>query len=181
MNIIVGLGNPGEQYRLTRHNVGWLTIDALARKLGVEWETNKKFKAEIAKSSGYLLIKPQTFMNESGVSVRAAMDFYKLLPKKLGFVALGNQDLSNSLTIIHDEIDLKLGKYKISIDSSSAGHRGVQSIINHLKTKNFRRLRIGIGSIEPSPIPTVNYVLMKFSNDELNTIEKLLPQIIEQI
>lgn len=181
MNIIVGLGNPGEQYKLTRHNVGWIAIDALADNLNVSWEHNKKFKADIAKTADYLLIKPQTFMNESGVSVRAVMDFYKLLPKKLGFVQLGNQDLSDSLTIIHDEIDIKLGKYKISIDSTSAGHRGVQSIINHLKTKNFRRLRIGVGALTPSPIPTVNYVLMKFPDDEIKTVKELLPEIIKQI
>lgn len=179
MHVIVGLGNPGEQYKLTRHNVGWLVIDALADKLGLAWEYNKRFKADVAKSGDYLLLKPQTFMNNSGESVRAALDFYSLLPKKLGLIRLGNQDLSGTLTVVHDEIDLKLGKTKISVDSTSAGHRGVGSIINHLKTKNFRRLRIGIGSIEPTKIPTVSYVLQKFPDDELDVVKAVIPEAIK--
>ena len=144
MNIIVGLGNPGDKYKLTRHNVGWLVIDKLAEKQAGTWETNKKFNAEICKLDNTLLIKPLTFMNLSGKTVQAVLSYYKLLPKTLGVVTKKESDLTSLLTVIHDDLDLPLGTYKKSIDSRSAGHNGVQSIIDYLKTKNFIRYRIGM-------------------------------------
>lgn len=181
MNIIVGLGNPGEPYKNTRHNAGFMAVDALALKLGLNWEANKKFKAETAAGSGLILIKPQTFMNNSGFSVAAVLAYYKLLPKKLGLLKTANADLSKILTVIHDDLDLELGQYKISVNSRSAGHRGVESIINQLKTKNFRRFRIGIKTLELRQIPADKFVLQKFTDEEKNTINRLLSKIIDEI
>lgn len=181
MHIIVGLGNPGEQYKNTRHNAGFTAVDALALELGLKWEANKKFKAKTASGSGMVLIKPQTFMNNSGFSVAAVLSYYKLLPKKLGILKAANADLSEILTVIHDDLDLELGKYKISVNSRSAGHRGVESVINKLKTKNFRRFRIGIKAPELKQIPADKFVLQKFTNEEKNIINRLLLKIVDEI
>lgn len=181
MRIIVGLGNPGEQYKNTRHSAGFMAVDALALKLGLKWEINKKFKAETADGFGLILIKPQTFMNNSGFSAAAILSYYKLWPKKLGLLKTANADLSKILTVIHDDLDIEFGKYKISADSRSAGHKGVASVINRLKTKNFRRLRIGIKTSGLKKIPTDKFVLQKFNNEEKNIINRLLAKIVAEI
>ncbi len=181
LKVIIGLGNPGEQYKLTRHNAGFMAVDALAERLGLVWETNKKFKAETAKGQNLILIKPQDFMNNSGFSVSAVFQYYKLLPKKLGIIKIKNADLSNTLTVIHDDLDIELGKYKISVDSRSAGHRGVESIINHLKTKNFKRIRIGIKTPHLEKIPADKFVLQKLNDEEKNIIHRLILKIISEI
>ena len=166
--IIVGLGNPGAKYAKTRHNAGWLLIDRLAIELAQEndqkisWRTKKDWSAEIAEIGDILLIKPQTMMNDSGRSVRAILDYYNLL----------TEDLGNSLLIIHDELDLPMGTARWSTDSRSAGHNGVQSIIDHLGTQKFNRLRIGI---QPAtkPTNTVDYVLKNFSAAELKNLKEI--------
>jgi PTH1 family peptidyl-tRNA hydrolase len=169
MRIIVGLGNPGEKYTNSRHNAGWIFLDNLISN--PNWQENKKFKALIHKEVDKLYVKPLTFMNNSGESVRKIMDFYGLLPRSLGIIAKKNQDLSDTLTVIHDELDLDFGKEKNSKDSGSAGHKGVASIINHLKTKNFTRLRLGIkNELLKNKIPTENFVLQNFSKEELNDL-----------
>ncbi|MCX6796239.1 MAG: aminoacyl-tRNA hydrolase [Candidatus Falkowbacteria bacterium] len=178
MFIIVGLGNPGEKYKLTRHNVGFLAIDELAKKNSGIWETNKKFKAEICKINGTLLVKPLTYMNNSGQGVQAVLSYYKLLPKTLGIVLKKESDLTSVLTVIHDDLDLNLGVYKKSIDSRSAGHNGVQSIIDYLKTKNFNRIRIGINGEARGQIPADKFVLQKFSDEELKIVNNLIAEII---
>ncbi|MDD5291095.1 MAG: aminoacyl-tRNA hydrolase [Patescibacteria group bacterium] len=187
MHIIIGLGNPGKKYENTRHNVGFMALDALAEKIGGGWKTNKKFQAQICQRGNTILVKPQTFMNNSGQSVRAVLAYYKLLPKKLGVFKVKDSDLSEILTVIHDDIDINLGKYKISIDSRSAGHKGVESIINHLKTKNFKRIRIGIRTEMairvPADLPRRNemeagkFVLEKFKKEELEIIKKLITEL----
>src|SRR3989339_194990 len=174
MKIIVGLGNPGEQYKNTRHNAGFMLIDALAEKHHAQWQENKKFEAEICETSDGLLVKPQTFMNNSGQSVQAALSYYNLLPKKLGILKQKNSNLSDTLIILHDDLDINFGKYKKAIDRGAAGHNGVRSIINHLKTKNFVRLRIGIKGNKPNQMPTEKYVLQKFSKEEMVIIKKFV-------
>src|SRR3989339_1180201 len=178
MRIIIGLGNPGEQYKNARHNLGFMAVDALTIKLGLNWENNKKFKAELAKNDSVILIKPQDFMNNSGQSVASVLSYYKLLPKKLGLIKTANADLSEILTVIHDDLDIELGKFKVSIDSRSAGHRGVESIISHLKTKNFKRIRIGIKGGKPVEMPTEKYVLGRFNAQETEIINKLITEKI---
>jgi len=177
MNIIIGLGNPGKKYENTRHNAGFMAVDALAKKSGGSWETNKKFQAEICQTGNTILVKPQTFMNNSGQSVQAVLAYYKLLPKKLGVFKIKDSDLSEILTVIHDDIDLPLGKYKISVDSRSAGHKGVESIINHLKTKNFKRIRIGIRAEMAGKMPVEKFVLERFNQGELTIIKKLITEL----
>ncbi len=169
--LIVGLGNPGDKYTKTRHNVGFLALDKLANDKGLEFHFDKKFNAEIIISGDTIYLKPMTFMNNSGQAVEAVMSYYKLLPKKMGFIKIKDVDLSEVLTVIHDEIDIDQGKIKTSIDSRSGGHRGVQSIINHLKTKNFKRLRIGIKNELRSKIPTPKFVLMRFNGEEMAVVK----------
>lgn len=178
MKIIVGLGNPGQEYENTRHNAGFMLVDKLAAEAGAVWKTNKRFKAEIAESTGVFFIKPQTFMNNSGESVQAVLSYYKLLPRTFGILKVKGADLSQILTVAHDDLDIGLGKYKISTDSRSAGHNGVQSIINHLKTKNFQRIRIGIKkSAEQEKIPTDKYVLTKFGTKEKELVNEVINTI----
>jgi PTH1 family peptidyl-tRNA hydrolase len=191
MKIIVGLGNPGEKYKKTRHNVGFMAVDALAEQMGLTWQKNKKFNAQLAKGKNIILVKPLSYMNNSGQVAQVVLSYYKLLPKKLGLIKQKNSDLSKILTIIHDDIDIPLGKYKISIDSRSAGHNGVQSIIDRLKTKNFKRIRIGIRTdlinkilADPSrrkQVEASKFVLQKFSKEELEIINNLIPEIIEEL
>ena len=180
MKIIVGLGNPGSKYESTRHNIGFMVVDKLARQQNLIWDEDKKCKALVAKGSDYLLVKPQTFMNDSGESVSALVRYYHLLPRTI-FGTKKDSDLSSIVTVIHDELDLPLGKNKLAVNSSSAGHNGVQSIIDHLKTKNFQRIRIGISTDDRKNIPGDKFVLQRFSDDEMKKVEKILPEIITSI
>ncbi len=178
--IIVGLGNPGEQYKYTRHNFGFLAIDELARLLGLSWHKHKKFKAKITKDKDVILIKPLTFINKSGEVLEAILSYYKLLPKKLGLIKKRGCDLSQFLTVIHDDLDINFGKYKISINSRSAGHKGVQSIINHLKTKNFYRVRFGIKPPLDNKIPIEKFVLQKFNKEELKIVNQVIADWLQE-
>ena len=117
-------------------------------------------------------------MNNSGQSLQAVLSYYKLLPKKLGFLKQKNSDLSKILTVIHDDIDIDLGKYKIAANSGSAGHKGIESIIQYLKTKNFQRVRLGINNNKHSLMPTEKFVLQKFNETELKIINKQIAEII---
>ncbi|HRY82302.1 MAG TPA: aminoacyl-tRNA hydrolase [Candidatus Moranbacteria bacterium] len=190
MKIIIGLGNPEKKYENTRHNTGFLMLDKIKEKWNFpEFEFNKKFDAEISKgeinNKEILLVKPQTFMNLSGTAVKSILDFYKLTPE--------------DIVVIHDDIDIALGKYKIATDSSSAGHNGVQNIIDQLGTQKFKRIRVGIGQSvgealvcrldthpprvdETSPrVEAGDFVLEKFSAEELETIKKISENILGEI
>ncbi len=134
MKLIIGLGNPGKEYIDTRHNIGFMVIDKLSKELGGEaavWRTEAKLQAMTAKVGDVLLVKPQTYMNKSGESVAAIVRFYKLTP--------------SDVWIIHDDMDLPMGKIRIREKGASAGHNGVQSVIGSLKTDQFVRFRLGIG------------------------------------
>jgi len=135
MNLIVGLGNPGKKYADTRHNFGFVIVDKFAKERGLSWRYNLDWTAYYIKTDDFVLLKPVTFMNKSGVSVAAASRFFKIDKK--------------DILIIHDEIDLPLSKIRISFDSLSAGHRGVDSIIQYLSGVEFGRLRLGIGPSSP--------------------------------
>lgn len=182
MKIIVGLGNPGDKYQKTRHNVGWLALDLIAAKYNLKWHEEKKWHALVAEFNGDLLVKPLTFMNLSGESVTKIMNYYKLTNNSI------NPDYSQNLTVIHDDIDLDLGKFKITQDSSSAGHNGVQSIISLLKTKKFKRYRVGVktealGKIRLGIFKTTpaKFVLAKFSNNELAILNEVLNKIVKEL
>jgi peptidyl-tRNA hydrolase, PTH1 family len=181
-HIIVALGNPEAQHEKSRHNAGWLAVDHYIKK--INWKKENKFNALIAKENDILFVKPLTYMNLSGDSVYKIMNYYKLLPKKYGLILKKDSNLIDILTIIHDDIDIDLGKYKIASNSSSAGHRGIQSIINRLRTKKFNRLRLGIKTpLLRQIIPADKFVLQKFSQEELNilfsTVDKAWPEIIK--
>ncbi|MEI7452310.1 MAG: aminoacyl-tRNA hydrolase [Candidatus Falkowbacteria bacterium] len=179
MKIIVGLGNPGTQYDRTRHNVGFKIVDTLVGE--GNWRLEKKFKAYVCEKNGDLFVKPQTFMNKSGESVAAILNYYHLLPKKVGLFKTKDADLTEVLTVIHDDLDIDMGKFKLALNSSSAGHNGVQSIIDYLKTKNFKRIRVGIKNELREKMPTDKFVLGHFSEAELKNITELLPGITPQI
>lgn len=168
MILIVGLGNPGKKYQKTRHNVGFRAVEEFGKKNNFpDFSSSKKFNAEISKgnlnSKKIILAKPQTFMNASGKTVKLLTKFYALDPK--------------NLIIIHDDIDLPLGKIKISKSRGSAGHKGVQSIINELKTKNFIRFRIGIKLNKAVEVikAVEGFVLKNFTKKE----ERILKEVIE--
>ena len=163
MQLIIGLGNPGKEYELTRHNAGFLALDHIRKNITPDGVcASSKFKANIYElvlenGAKHLLVYPQTYMNNSGMAVRQIMDFYKLGP--------------TDILVLHDEIDLPLGIIRFTENSSAAGHNGVKSIIQELGTQEFRRIRIGVESRENrSMIPTDAFVLQKFGEDELKKI-----------
>ncbi len=181
-HVVVALGNPEAQHEKSRHNAGWIAVDKYIKK--TKWRKENKFQALVAKEEDILYVKPLTYMNLSGDSVFKIMNYYKFLPKKYGLIVKKNSNLRDCLTIIHDDIDINLGEYKIVSDSSSAGHRGVQSIINRLGTKKFNRLRLGIKTpLLKQVIPANKFVLQKFNQEELdkllNTVEKAWPHVSE--
>ncbi len=189
MRIIVGLGNPGPKYENTRHNVGFMVVDALAKEFGLEWKFNKKFNSEIAQTPHTLLAKPQTFMNNSGEAVAKILKYFKLplsplYKRDISKPPLHKGGWEDFLTVIHDDLDLPVGSYKIKADSGAAGHNGVQSIIARLGTKKFRRVKIGVETQEgrfARKIPGEKFVLQKFKKEELEIVKKLLPEIIKTI
>jgi len=167
MFLIAGLGNPGEKYENTRHNVGFIFLDYLAGLLGTpfsssKWQANTA-KAQLA-GSQVLLVKPETFMNKSGFAVAGVAAYYKIPPEKI--------------IVIHDDIDLHFAKLKVSVDRGSGGHNGIKSIIDHLASQNFIRIRVGIGRPELA-IPVDRYVLSKLSKDETDELRKKYSLIAE--
>lgn len=181
MRIIVGLGNPGEKYQNTRHNIGWLALDAWLKE--ASWHHDKRFNALVYEMSDALFIKPLSYMNDSGQVVQKVMSYYQLLPKKLGLLKKRDADLNSVLTVIHDELDIDFGKWRLASDSSSAGHRGVQSIINYLKTQKFSRIRLGIkNDLLRTHIPAEKFVLQPFSSAEKDQLATVFSSInLEQL
>jgi len=193
MKVIVGLGNPGEKYKETRHNVGFLVVDELKNQISnhksqiSSFQFQKKFKTEILllrqaqdqNDKDILLVKPQTFMNASGLAVKKIIDFYKK-----SFDHLITKSL-NHLTVIHDDLDIPLGEYKIQFGRSAAGHHGVQSIIDALGTNKFWRVRIGIDNrilgYQDTRILGEQFVLQNFNREEKKIIDKVIKQIVERL
>lgn len=156
--LIVGLGNPGAKYDRTRHNIGFDVIDLLAQYWHISLTDQKKFHGVfgegIAPGGKIRLLKPQTFMNNSGQAIRSVIDWYKLPPE--------------SVLVIYDDMDLPIGKIRMRLSGSAGGHNGMKSAIAHLGTQNFPRLRIGIGSAKTAKgdKDTVSHVLGKFAPNE---------------
>ncbi|BAP00777.1 peptidyl-tRNA hydrolase [Mycoplasmopsis californica HAZ160_1] len=157
MKLIVGLGNIGDEYKFTRHNIGFLTIDNLINKTGIKLN-KEKFNGRFGMGDGFILAKPSTYMNKSGQFIREICDFYKIS--------------SSDVMIIYDEKDFKLGQASIKIGGSDAGHNGVKSVIQHLSANDFKRLRIGIGR-DPK-FELKDWVLSKFTLEDMPIIEKVL-------
>jgi peptidyl-tRNA hydrolase, PTH1 family len=155
MKLIVGLGNPGKQYERTRHNAGFLVIDELAKKLNAACN-QIKFKGLVGEtrigSEKVILLKPHTYMNLSGESINAAMQFYKLTP--------------DQLLVIYDDMDTPTGHIRLRYKGSAGGHNGIKSLLYHIGTEDFKRIRVGIGR-PPQGKKVVDYVLENFREDEV--------------
>jgi PTH1 family peptidyl-tRNA hydrolase len=174
MKLIVGLGNPGEKYQNTRHNLGFNVLEDLRKKLKApEWTLEKKFKAEVSKlDSEIILVRPQTFMNNSGLAVSPLKNFYKV----------SDQDV----VIVHDELDLPVGHIKVRLGGAAAGHHGVESIINSLGTDKFIRVRLGIGTVHSLEgerkgrgFTAEHFVTEEFLPGERSEIKALLKKAVE--
>ena len=166
MKLVVGLGNKGREYENTRHNMGFMLVDRYLQYKNITDKFKDKFNAmyiEITiNNEKVIFIKPMTYMNNSGIAVRAFVDFYKLN--------------SEDILVISDDLDLDLGKFRLRRNGSSGGHNGLKSIISHLGTDNFKRLRIGISNDKDD---VINYVLSKFSKKELNEIDIMFDTLVD--
>lgn len=160
MKLIVGLGNPGRKYEKTRHNVGFMVVDELLERYGFKLN-KKKFNGEYAQESiqgeKVIFLQPQTFMNLSGNAVRPIMDYFDI-------------DLEN-LLVIYDDLDLPTGKIRLRAKGGHGGHNGMRSLIDHLGTKGFKRIRFGVGR-PTTAMPIVDYVLSNFPKEEQQTVQE---------
>ena len=180
MRIIVGLGNPGKEYKNTRHNVGFMVLDKIAQNNDIQFRTNKKLQSDICKlkteNGELMLVKPQTFMNDSGVAVKKIVKFNNLTDEQL-----------NNLYVIHDDLDIPLGSYKIQFAKGPKDHKGIKSIEDHLKSKNFWRLRIGIAGEDYQRIKLAGksmaeeYVLKLFRKKEQKAIEAVIEKGVKEL
>ncbi len=160
MKLIVGLGNPGKEYEKTRHNIGFMTIDKYADKLGVsitKEKYNGLYAETIINSEKVILLKPQSYINLSGEVIRRFIDFYKI-------------DIEDIL-IIHDDLDLEVGTYRVKQHGSSGGHNGLKNIELHLGTQEYKRIKIGISNNKL--MDTKDYVLGKISKEEQEKIDEV--------
>lgn len=169
--LIVGLGNPGTKYDRTRHNVGFDLLDSFAKRWQISLSDRKQFQGIYGEGFGshnakIRLLKPQTFMNLSGQSVRATIDWFKLPPE--------------SVLVVYDDLDLPLGKIRLRLSGSAGGHNGMKSIISHLGTQDFPRVRIGIGKSTGDKDP-ISHVLGKFSPVETPIIGEVIQLVNDSI
>lgn len=172
MKIIVGLGNIGQKYQNTRHNTGFILLDRLAYNKNSNWSENKKLSSKICRlNSDTIFVKPQTFMNKSGKAVSKVLSYFK-------------DSSTEDLIVVHDDVDLEFGEVKMQKGRSSAGHKGVQDIIDKLRTSDFWRFRVGVGKSENQNISTEDWVLQNFTEEQLNTLKnevfKLLLEKIDE-
>jgi len=169
MRLIVGLGNPGEKYENTRHNIGFLVVEKIAQMRGIVFRLEPHYKSRFAEmgemDDRIKLVEPQTFMNESGQAVQLCKDYWKVD--------------SEDIWIVHDDVDLEVGKVRIALGGSSAGHKGVQSIIDNLGTEQFWRVRVGVGRSDM--IATEDYVLQKFTTDMTKIIDEMAGFVLESL
>lgn len=167
--IIVGLGNPGKKYAHTRHNIGFMIVDELARRISGEDATKfgSKLDAEVLDLGEYVFVKPQTFMNLSGTSVQKVSAFYKVSLDKI--------------CVIHDDADVPLGSYKFQTGKNAAGHKGVADVIEKLGSNSFWRARIGISRPYNAQFDIDDWVLERLSADEQSSIEKHIESIQKDI
>lgn len=167
MKLILGLGNPGKEYATTRHNAGFMALDALAILLETAWTKDAKRKAMIAKiktpKTNAILAKPLTYMNESGQAARELINFYKIKG-------------AENLLVAHDEMDFEIGRMAFAKNSGAAGHNGVQSIMDELGNGGFSRLRIGIG--RPEKMKGEDWVLSEMDTDLIELIRERAPEAL---
>ena len=166
LRLVVGLGNPGKDYSGTRHNVGFEVLDLLAARAGLEFQRERKWKAEVAKApSGLLLLKPQTYMNLSGRAVAAAARFFKIEPAEI--------------LVVFDDIALPLGQLRFRAKGGDGGHNGIRSLIADLGSRDFPRLKIGIGGVPGHKL--TGHVLGRFREEEREAAEKALATAVDAV
>lgn len=166
MKLIVGLGNPGDEYKNSRHNLGFMVLDNYVSSImyQVLWEDNKKLKSQIIKTDKAIFVKPKTFMNNSGEAVKLLTTYYKLP--------------TTDLIVVYDELDLPLGKIRARTGGGAAGHHGVESVIEILGTDQFKRIRLGIGPAKGSP---EKFVLEPFMPSEKTKVKKMIQEAVSAI
>ncbi len=171
MKIIVGLGNHGDKYEYTKHNTGFLILNAFVSKKvgdGVVWLEESRFRSHVFRLNDILFVKPQTFMNRVGEAVSKILKFYKV-------------EL-NDLLVVHDDVDLEFGDHKLKKSSGSAGHHGVEDLFSKLGSSDFWRLRVGVGRPLDNKFDIEDYVLEKFSDDELVELKQMFEtKIFEEL
>lgn len=169
MKLIVGLGNIGREYANTRHNIGFMVVDELARRWGVSFDRTDRnaMYAEYRLPEKVLLLKPTTYMNLSGVAVGAYADFYNIAPE--------------DIAVIQDDMDMPCGKLRIRRKGSAGGHNGIKSVQQHLGTGEFPRFKIGIGHPERTSSAVVNHVLHAFQGEEKELIAKAVEQMADAL
>lgn len=168
MKLIVGLGNPTEKYSKTRHNIGFMIVEKIAEKRNIVFRLEPHYESRFAEmgdlENRIKLVEPQTYMNESGRAIKKCKDYWKVD--------------SEDIWVIHDDVDLEFGKIRIGLGGSSAGHKGVQSIIEAIGER-FWRIRIGVGKSEQ--IPTEDWVLMNFPKEEQEKLDKIIDQTAQNV
>ncbi len=165
--LLLGLGNPGNEYANTRHNAGFLALDAFANALNESWKTSSQAKAELIETNvngkKLVLVKPQTFMNRSGISARHVVETYKITAEEM--------------IVLYDDVDLPFGTIRIRKGGSAGGHNGVKSLFEQLGTQDFWRIRIGIGE-KPASYALEDYVLSQFTKGEREALEKINEEVV---
>ena len=169
MKLIVGLGNPGLKYKNTRHNTGFIFLDRYAKDNNLKFKLDVKLKSEICETivqnEKVILIKPQTFMNLSGEAVKLVCKYYNIDTK--------------DILVIHDDLDLSVGKLRFRSHGSSGGHKGMKNIMDNMQTQEVKRLKIGIDKV--SSKDTIDYVLGKFTKEEMSILDIFLDKINDMI
>ena len=167
--LIVGLGNPGETYRDTRHNIGFMVLDEIARRMGAAFREEKRWSGLVAKFTGGYLLKPLTFMNESGRAVQSVGHFYKASPAQT--------------LVVYDDVDLPLGRLRFRTSGSAAGHNGIRSLIASLGSDEFPRLKVGIASADGRPAGErmVGHVLGKFRTEEQTELQIVIQRAADAV
>jgi PTH1 family peptidyl-tRNA hydrolase len=167
ISLVAGLGNPGREYEGTRHNLGWVVLDALARKQGLAWKHAPQFQAEIARwdaaGTTRWLVKPLTFMNASGRAIGAVARFYKIEP--------------DAIAAVYDDLTIDLGLIKVSVTGSAGGHNGVSSLLEQVGN-GFARYRLGIGPKQPPQMDMADFVLGKFTPEQQTLIAQKLESYV---
>lgn len=167
MWIVVGLGNPGKRYSRTRHNIGFMVVEETARRYEIDFKEKEKYRIGTGSIDGekVLLIEPLLYMNNSGLAVRDVIGRFNIPPEKL--------------VVIHDDLDMEVGKLRIRRKGSSGGHKGIESIIQNLSSKNFARLKIGIGRQES--VTSEDYVLSRFRKNEISLIKSTIERASDAV
>ncbi len=169
VTLIAGLGNPGREYAATRHNLGFTVVEALAAAEGLKWKSDSRFESltarwDVRPGITRLLVKPQTFMNDSGRALRALLDFHKVAP--------------DALIVAYDDLNIDLGLVKVSVTGSAGGHNGVASLLEQVGS-GFVRYRLGIGGPRPAGMDLKDYVLGKFTSEETSLIDQKLTTFVD--